>query len=207
MRLDKKQLEKHLDSIKKAADLISFKGLDIKRDIDVSETPQERNKKYSIKFQIYVDIDKMFKGSPSYDEKYNNTVRDLDFNLRDIGKYFNIPSQQIEIYYTYINEDFVNMICEKTQHEWYQILQKDYGIKRDALEENDFMVTLNKNFDYISDTVIIAWCNNIYQIQDFEESSLTCDLLKNMVNILFEQNGITKSGFNYHVGVCEDALT
>ena len=60
MRLDKKQLEKHLDSIKRAADLISFKGLDIKRDIDVSETPQERNKKYSIKFQIYVDIDKMF---------------------------------------------------------------------------------------------------------------------------------------------------
>ena len=69
------------------------------------------------------------------------------------------------------------------------------------------MVTLNKNFDYISDTVIIAWCNNIYQIQDFEESGLTCDLLKNMVNILFEQNGITKSGFNYDVGVCEDALT
>jgi len=68
MRDYEENLEKYLGQIKKFTKEIIFKNQEIKHDIHIPSS----NGIPRILFQIYVDIDKMYKGSPTYDKKYQN---------------------------------------------------------------------------------------------------------------------------------------
>lgn len=200
MRDYEENLEKYLGQIKKFTKEIIFKNQEIKHDIHIPPS----NGIPRILFQIYVDIDKMYKGSPTYDKKYQGIIKQLDFEIKDISKYFNIPAQQLESHYTYINYDFTKGIVSKSQHEWYLILMDEYGIRRDLLEQYEFMVNLFLDPDYVSDNRIVAWCQNIYNTEVFYDANLDCDKLESIVISVLENNGVMDSGMLVHIGVCEE---
>jgi len=200
MRDYEENLEKYLEQIKKFTKEIIFKNQEIKHDIHIPHS----NGIPRILFQIYVDIDKMYKGSPTYDKEYQDIIKQLDFEIKDISKYFNIPTQQLEPHYTYINYDFTKEIVSKSQHEWYLILMDEYGIRRDLLEQYEFMVDLILDPDYVSDTRIVAWCQYINNTEVFYDVNLDCDKIESVVISVLENNGVMDSGMLVHIGVCEE---
>ncbi len=200
MRDYEENLEKYLEQIKKFTKEIIFKNQEIKHDIHIPYS----NGIPRILFQIYVDIDKMYKGSPTYDKEYQGIIKQLDFEIKDISKYFNIPTQQLEPHYTYINYDFTKEIVSKSQHEWYLILMDEYGIRRDLLEQYEFMVDLILDPDYVSDTRIVAWCQYINNTEVFYDVNLDCDKIESVVISVLENNGVMDSGLLVHIGVCEE---
>ena len=155
-------------------------------------------------FKYMLILIKMYKGSPTYDKEYQDIIKQLDFEIKDISKYFNIPTQQLEPHYTYINYDFTKEIVSKSQHEWYLILMDEYGIRRDLLEQYEFMVDLILDPDYVSDTRIVAWCQYINNTEVFYDVNLDCDKIESVVISVLENNGVMDSGMLVHIGVCEE---
>jgi len=198
---EKEELDKYIENIKKFSDKVIFKDVGI--EYEVFTTKNVRTDKPLIMIQVAVEPDKMIKSSPQYDENYTEVIMNLDSEIMDINKYFNIPYQQLEPYYYYKNNDFVNKLCEKAQNVWFNILNDEYNFDRQTLESEFFQIYLHENPEYISDTAIYAWCNNIEHTLRFEENIPSCKVLENMVTEIFRKNGLMDGDIDVKIGICE----
>ena len=119
MRDYEENLEKYLGQIKKFTKEIIFKNQEIKHDIHIPSS----NGIPRILFQIYVDIDKMYKGSPTYDKKYQGIIKQLDFEIpiSISNSYLLVPEKRlvggrwnIEVSWMYKNKAY--LIKEKISY-------------------------------------------------------------------------------------------
>ena len=62
-----------------------FKGVDVEHEFYLEETNSLSSQYIMLKF--YIDIDKQYKGSPTYDENYKKTVNEIEHKVNDVLRY------------------------------------------------------------------------------------------------------------------------
>lgn len=180
-----------------------FKGVDIKYNLSLPRV--EKSPHIICKF--YIEVDKLYKGSPTYDEQYKKVVSDLDFSIVDASKYIGLTRLDIDNRYEYIEKNYVESVVLKCHEELQKTLVSQYELDWSTVYAYDFSIQLFENYDYISDLRIVAWCSNLdegYGLSDeIAESGLDCDKVENIVQNILEKNGVTESEFNLQMGICE----
>lgn len=196
-------LKRLIPTFDKLLKRLVFKDVDIKYSLSL---PREGRTPYII-CRFYIEVDKLYKGSPTYDERYEQVVLDLDFSIVDASKYIGLSRLDINNVYEYIEKDYVESAVLTCQNELRKTLVSQYELDWSTVYAYDFSVQLFENYDYISDLRIVAWCGNLdegYGLSDeIAESGLDCDKVENIVQNILEKNGVTESGFNLEMGICE----
>ena len=201
------QLQKSVGVLEKVLDTLVFKGVEVKHDFHV--VPNDY-RSYAM-LQFYIDIDKQFKGSPTYDEEYKNVVHEIEHKVNDVLRYAGLSPYggvgATKQYYTYVNDDYVKEVTKNCHDELINILINEYNIPYHLLEEYDIMIQLNDNPDYPSDTTILAYSYPLTQgfgtDSRLMDNGIDCDKLSEIVDGIFERNGVTDSGFNHQNSICE----
>ena len=201
------QLQQSVGVLEKVLDTLVFKGVEVKHDFHV--VPNDY-RSYAM-LQFYIDIDKQFKGSPTYDEEYKNVVYEIEHKVNDVLRYAGLSPYggvgATKQYYTYVNDDYVKEVTKNCHDELINILINEYNIPYHLLEEYDIMIQLNDNPDYPSDTTILAYSYPLTQgfgtDSRLMDNGIDCDKLSEIVDGIFERNGVTDSGFNHQNSICE----
>jgi len=201
------QLQKSVGVLEKVLDTLVFKGVEVKHDFHV--VPNDY-RSYAM-LQFYIDIDKQFKGSPTYDEEYKNVVHEIEHKVNDVLRYAGLSPYggvgATKQYYTYVNDDYVKKVTKNCHDELINILINEYNIPYYLLEEYDIIIQLNDNPDYPSDTTILAYSYPLTQgfgtDSRLMDNGIDCDKLSDIVDGIFKRNGVTDSGFNHQNSICE----
>lgn len=201
------QLQKSVGVLEKVLDSLVFKGVEVKHDFHV--VPNDY-RSYAM-LQFYIDIDKQYKGSPTYDEDYKNVVHEIEHKVNDVLRYAGLSPYggvgTTKQYYTYVNDDYVKEVTKNCHDELINILINEYNIPYYLLEEYDITIQLNDNPDYPSDTTILAYSYPLTQgfgtDSRLMDNGIDCDKLSEIVDGIFERNGVTESGFRYQNSICE----
>ena len=192
-------LKKLLPTIEKILRTLVFKGSEF--DFTVSVYGKDNSTYTSLEISVKIELDKMFRNSPVYDETYTIIAKDLDHTIKDSMKYVNLPHYIVNIRYEYINDSYVKKVCNLIYEEWTQKLTYEYDVPKYIFDDYQFDVTILKDSNYISDIEILALCENT---EDYLEFGLDCDIMKKMVNDLFEKYGVTNGDIPYKNGVCDN---
>lgn len=200
MKIDIEKLEKLLPSVKKIVNSLIFKDVNVDISFSIVSVGVP-----SINVKINVDVDKTFKGSPDYDEQYSKKIKKSDSIIDEVSKLLGIPAHQIVVQYKYFNDNYLVDLCQNMTDEWLNILTHDYGMSWSDWNQYLFDISLHYDNTYISDLQIIAFCENIMQDDDLVyEKGLTCEVLSEMVDNIFDKFNLTESGFDHYNGVCAD---
>ena len=205
----KENLQNSVDILNKIVDNILFKGVEVKHDFHVAET----SIRPYILLQFYIDIDKQFKGSPTYDENYQKVVYEIEHKVNDILKYVGLSPTSTDVlqHYTYINDDYVQEVTKNCNDDIINILTHEYKIPYDLIQDYSILVQLQENPDYPSDTNILAYSHSLGKSglgtdSQFMNRGVDCDKLIEIVDIIFDKNGVKDSGFQYSNCMCEKCM-
>ena len=77
------ELKKTLPVLERVIESLIFKRVDIKHEFHVAENSTIPY----ILLQFYIDIDKQYNGSPTYDEEYQKTVYEIEHKINDVLRY------------------------------------------------------------------------------------------------------------------------
>ena len=201
------QLQKSVGVLEKVLDSLVFKGVEVKHDFHV--VPNDYRS--YVMLQFYIDIDKQYKGSPTYDEKYKNVVHEIEHKVEDVLRYAGLSPHggvgATKQYYTYINDDYVQEVTKNCNDELMNILTNEYNIPYYLIEEYSILIQLNENPDYPTDTTIFAYSYPLTQgfgtDSRLMDNGIDCDKISEIVDGIFERNGVTESGFRYQNSICE----
>jgi hypothetical protein len=199
-------LQQSVNILEKIVDTVLFKGVDVKHDFHVTKT----SIRPYVMLQFYIDIDKRFKGSPTYDENYQKTVHEIEFKVNDILKYAGLSpiSSDTLQHYTYINDEYVQEVVKNCHDDIINILTNEYKIPYHLIEEYSILVQLQENGEYPSDTNILAYSHSLGKSglgtdSRFMDRGVDCDKLIEIADNVFETFGVKESGFPYHNFMCE----
>jgi len=200
-------LQSSIGVLEKVLESLVFKGVEVKHDFHVVDSDYFP---YAL-LQFYIDIDKQFKGSPTYDEDYKNVVHEIEHKVEDVLRYAGLSQHggvgATKQYYTYINDDYVKEVTKNCHDELMNILTNEYNIPYNLLQEYLIMIQLNDNPDYPTDTTILAYSYPLTQgfgtDSRLMDNGIDCDKLSEIVDGIFERNGIPESGFRYQNAICE----
>lgn len=202
-------LQQSLNILDKIVDKVLFKDVEVKHDFHVAKT----SIRPYVLLQFYIDIDKQFKGSPTYDENYQKTVDEIEHKVNDILKYIGLSPIGPDVlqHYTYINDEYVQEVAKNCNDDIINILTHEYKIPYDLIQEYDILVQLQENPDYPSDTNILAYSHSLGKSglgtdSRFMDRGVDCDKLIEITDSVFETNGVKESGFPYHNFMCEKGM-
>ena len=199
------ELRTALPILEKVIKSLIFKGVDIEHEFHVAENS---NIPY-ILLQFYIDIDKQYNGSPTYDEEYKNTVDGIEHKINDVLRYAGLSPMGPGVvqHYTYINDEYVQEVVKNCHDEIINILTMEYKIPYHLIEEYNILVQLQENPDYPSDTNILAYSSPLSTgwgtDSGFMDRGIDCDKLIEIADNVFETFGVKESGFLYHNFICE----
>jgi hypothetical protein len=201
------QLQQSVGVLEKVLESLVFKGVEVKHDFHV--VPNDF-RSYAM-LQFYIDIDKQYKGSPTYDEEYKNVVHEIEHKVEDVLRYAGLSPHggvgATKQHYTYINDDYVKEVTKNCHDELMNILTNEYNIPYNLIQEYLIMIQLNDNPDYPTDTTILAYSYPLTQgfgtDSRLMDNGIDCDKLSEIVDGIFERNGVTESGFRYQNSICE----
>lgn len=202
-------LQQSLNILDKIVDKVLFKDVEVKHDFHVAKT----SIRPYVLLQFYIDIDKQFKGSPTYDENYQKTVDEIEHKVNDILKYTGLSpiGQDVLQHYTYINDEYVQEVAKNCNDDIINILTHEYKIPYDLIQDYSILVQLQENPDYPSDTNILAYSHSLGKSglgtdSRFMDRGVDCDKLIEITDSVFETNGVKESGFPYHNFMCEKGM-
>jgi len=205
---DKKieELNNKLPMLKKIVESLIFKGVDVKHDFHVAKSRYPY-----ILMQFYLELDKMYKGSPIYDEKYKNVTNEIEMKVNDVIKYTGLGITEVGQYYTYTEMEYIDEVVKDCKDDLINILTMEYKIPYHLLEEYNITIQLNYTPDYASDTKILAYCESLGRSgmgtdSRFMERGVSCNKLIEIVDIIFDKNGVKDSGFEYSNCMCEKCM-
>jgi len=201
------QLQQSVGVLEKVLESLVFKGVEVKHDFHV--VPSDFRS--YVMLQFYIDIDKQYKGSPTYDEDYKNVVHEIEHKVEDVLRYAGLSPHgglgATKQHYTYINDDYVKEVTKNCHDELINILTNEYNIPYNLIQEYLIMIQLNDNPDYPTDTTILAYSYPLTQgfgtDSRLMDNGIDCDKLSEIVDGIFERNGVTESGFRYQNSICE----
>jgi hypothetical protein len=201
------QLQQSVGVLEKVLESLVFKGVEVKHDFHV--VPSDFRS--YVMLQFYIDIDKQYKGSPTYDEEYKNVVHEIEHKVEDVLRYAGLSPHggvgATKQHYTYINDDYVKEVTKNCHDELMNILTNEYNIPYNLIQEYLIMIQLNDNPDYPTDTTILAYSYPLTQgfgtDSRLMDNGIDCDKLSEIVDGIFERNGVTESGFRYQNSICE----
>ena len=199
------EFKKTLPVLERVIESLIFKGVDVKHEFHVAENSTIPY----ILLQFYIDIDKQYKGSPTYDEEYQKTVYEIEHKINDVLRYAGLSpiGPGVVQHYTYINDEYVQEVVKNCHDELINILTMEYKIPYHLIQEYDILVQLQENPDYPSDTNILAYSSPLSQgwgtDSGFMDRGIDCDKLIEIVDNVFETFGVKESGFLYHNFICE----
>jgi hypothetical protein len=199
------ELRTALPLLEKVIKSLIFKGVDVEHEFHVAENS---NIPY-ILLQFYIDIDKQYKGSPTYDKEYKKTVDEIEHKINDVLRYVGLSPMgpYVVQHYTYVNDEYVQEVVKNCHDELINILTMEYKIPYHLIQEYDILVQLQENPDYPSDTNIMAYSSPLSQgwgtDSGFMDRGIDCDKLIEIVDKVFETIGVIESGFPYHNFICE----
>lgn len=180
-----------------------FKGVDVKYNLSL---PRE-DKTPHIICRFYIEVDKLYKGSPTYDERYKQVVSDLDFSIVDASRYIDLSRFDVENVYEYIEKDYVESVVKTCKDELEKTLVSQYELDWSTVYRYDFSVRLAEDNDYISDLRIVVWSDNLdegYGLdEDIADAGLDCDKVENIAQNILEKNGVMDSEFTLQMSICE----
>lgn len=199
-------LQKSVDILNKVVDNVLFKEVEVKHDFHVAKSSTHPY----VLLQFYIDIDKQFKGSPTYDENYQRAVHEIEHKVNDILKYTGLSPIGPDTlqYYTYINDEYVQEVVKNCHNEIINILTNEYKIPNHLIQEYSILVQLQENPDYPTDTNILAYSHSLGKSglgtdSGFMDRGVDCDKLIEIADNVFETFGVKESGFPYHNFMCE----
>jgi len=202
-------LQQSVNILEKIVDKVLFKDVEVKHDFHVAKT----SIRPYVLLQFYIDIDKQFKGSPTYDENYQKTVDEIEHKVNDILKYTGLSpiGQDVLQHYTYINDEYVQEVAKNCNDDIINILTHEYKIPYDLIQDYSILVQLQENPDYPSDTNILAYSHSLGKSglgtdSRFMDRGVDCDKLIEITDSVFETNGVKESGFPYHNFMCEKGM-
>lgn len=202
-------LQQSVNILDKIVDKVLFKDVEVKHDFHVAKT----SIRPYVLLQFYIDIDKQFKGSPTYDENYQKTVDEIEHKVNDILKYTGLSpiGQDVLQHYTYINDEYVQEVAKNCNDDIINILTHEYKIPYDLIQDYSILVQLQENPDYPSDTNILAYSHSLGKSglgtdSRFMDRGVDCDKLIEITDSVFETNGVKESGFPYHNFMCEKGM-
>ena len=201
------QLQQSVGVLEKVLESLVFKGVEVKHDFHV--VPSDFRS--YVMLQFYIDIDKQYKGSPTYDEDYKNVVHEIEHKVEDVLRYAGLSPHgglgATKQHYTYINDDYVKEVTKNCHDELINILTNEYNIPYNLIQEYLIMIQMNDNPDYPTDTTILAYSYPLTQgfgtDSRLMDNGIDCDKLSEIVDGIFERNGIPESGFRYQNSICE----
>ena len=126
-------LQQSVNILEKIVDKVLFKDVEVKHDFHVAKT----SIRPYVLLQFYIDIDKQFKGSPTYDENYQKTVDEIEHKVNDILKYIGLSPIGPDVlqHYTYINDEYVQEVAKNCNDDIINILTHEYKIPYDLIQE------------------------------------------------------------------------
>ena len=199
------EFKKTLPVLERVIESLIFKGVDVKHEFHVAENSTIPY----ILLQFYIDIDKQYKGSPTYDEEYQKTVYEIEHKINDVLRYARLSpiGPGVVQHYTYINDEYVQEVVKNCHDELINILTMEYKIPYHLIQEYDILVQLQENPDYPSDTNILAYSSPLSQgwgtDSGFMDKAIDCDKLIEIIDNVVETFGVKESGFPYHNFICE----
>ena len=200
------ELKSKLPMLEKIVENLIFNRVDVKHDFHVVE-----NRYPHILMQFYLELDKMYKGSPIYDEDYKKVTNEIEMKVYDVIKYAGLAVTEIGQYYTYTEMEYIDEVVKDCKDDLTNILTMEYKIPYHLLEEYNITIQLNYTPDYASDTKILAYCESLGRSgmgtdSRFMERGVSCNKLIEIVDIIFDKNGVKDSGFEYSNCMCEKCM-
>ena len=199
-------LEQSVKILNKIIDSVLFKNSEVKHDFSVAKNSTHPY----VLLQFYIDIDKQYKGSPTYDENYKKIVHEIEHKVNDILKYTGLSPMGSNVLqdYTYINDEYVQEVVKNCHDEVINILTNEYKIPYHLIQEYNILVQLQTNHEYPSDTTIMAYSHSLGKSglgtdSGFMDRGVDCDKLIEIADDAFETYGIKESGFSYVNLMCE----
>ena len=200
------ELKSKLPMLEKIVENLIFNRVDVKHDFHVVE-----NRYPHILMQFYLELDKMYKGSPIYDEDYKKVTNEIEIKVYDVIKYAGLAVTEIGQYYTYTEMEYIDEVVKDCKDDLTNILTMEYKIPHHLLEEYNITIQLNYTPDYPSDTTILAYSFSLGKSglgtdSQFMDRGVDCDKLIEIVDIIFDKNGVKDSGFQYSNCMCEKCM-
>jgi len=200
------ELKSKLPMLEKIVENLIFNRVDVKHDFHVVE-----NRYPHILMQFYLELDKMYKGSPIYDEDYKKVTNEIEMKVYDVIKYAGLAVTEIGQYYTYTEMEYIDEVVKDCKDDLTNILTMEYKIPYHLLEEYNITIQLNYTPDYPSDTTILAYSFSLGKSglgtdSQFMDRGVDCDKLIEIVDIIFDKNGVKDSGFQYSNCMCEKCM-
>lgn len=200
------ELKSKLPMLEKIVENLVFKGVDVKHDFHVVE-----DRFPHILMQFYLELDRMYKGSPIYDEDYKKVVNEIEMKINDTIKYAGLGLIEVVQHYTYTEMEYIDEVVKDCKDDLINILTMEYKIPYDLIGYYDILVQLNYNPDFPSDTKILAYCESLGRSgmgtdSQFMDRGVDCDKLIEIVDIIFDKNGVKDSGFQYSNCMCEKCM-
>ena len=202
-------LQQSVEVLSKIVDKVLFKDVDVKYDFHVAT----KSIRPYVLLQFYLDIDKQFKGSPTYDENYQKAVHEIEHKVNDLLRYAGLSpvGPNVLQHYSYINDEYVQEVVKNCHDEIINILTNEYKIPYHLIQEYSILVQLQENPDYPGDTNIMAYSHSLGKSglgtdSGFMDRGVDCDKLIEIADNVFDLFGVRDSGFPYHNFMCERDL-
>ena len=200
------ELKSKLPMLEKIVENLVFKGVDVKHDFHVVE-----DRFPHILMQFYLELDRMYKGSPIYDEDYKKVVNEIEMKVNDTIKYAGLGLTEVGQHYTYTEMEYIDEVVKDCKDDLINILTMEYKIPYHLFEEYNITIQLNYTPDYPSDTTILAYSYSLGKSglgtdSQFMDRGIDCDKLIEIVDIIFDKNGVKDSGFQYSNCMCEKCM-
>jgi hypothetical protein len=200
------ELKNKLPMLEKIVENLVLKRVDVKHDFHVVE-----NRYPHILMQFYLELDRMYKGSPIYDEDYKKVVNEIEMKINDTIKYAGLGLTEVGQHYTYTEMEYIDEVVKDCEDDLINILTMEYKIPYHLFEEYNITIQLNYTPDYPSDTTILAYSHSLGKSgwgtdSQFMDRGVDCDKLIEIVDIIFDKNGVKDSGFQYSNCMCEKCM-
>mgnify|MGYP001545126229 CR=1 FL=1 len=202
-------LQQSVEVLSKIVDKVLFKDVEVKYDFHVAT----KSIRPYVLLQFYLDIDKQFKGSPTYDENYQKAVHEIEHKINDLLRYAGLSpvGPNVLQHYSYINDEYVQEVVKNCHDEIINILTNEYKIPYHLIQEYSILVQLQENPDYPGDTNIMAYSHSLGKSglgtdSGFMDRGVDCDKLIEIADNVFDLFGVRDSGFPYHNFMCERDL-
>ncbi|NDB56174.1 hypothetical protein EB155_06415 [archaeon] len=202
-------LQQSVEVLSKIVDKVLFKDVEVKYDFHVAT----KSIRPYVLLQFYLDIDKQFKGSPTYDENYQKAVHEIEHKVNDLLRYAGLSpiGPNVLQHYSYINDEYVQEVVKNCHDEIINILTNEYKIPYHLIQEYSILVQLQENPDYPGDTNIMAYSHSLGKSglgtdSGFMDRGVDCDKLIEIADNVFDLFGVRDSGFPYHNFMCERDL-
>lgn len=177
-----------VEALEKIAKKLAFKGVDIQHNFEVDE---DLNEEKFVAMKVTIDVDKLYKESPTYDEKYRQVVNDLDYNLRSLPKYLGISKNDVVIMYYYINTNRVSDLSEIITDKITKKIYDDFGVRGYKLH-----AYLSTDSSFVSDLCINVYSENTEPIADIyqlDKDDFNCNYVRNVTENVLEELNVYES--------------